>query len=155
MAKAFREMQTLGWIGDRLPRLVSVQVAGCAPIVKAWDAKAGKAEAWPNATTLAAGLRVPSPFADTLILDGIRSTHGTAVAVTEDEMFDAMIDIASAEGCFVCPEGAATFAALRQLLASGEVKRGERVVIYDTGSGLKYPEAWRAAIARRQAAARA
>jgi len=155
MAKAFREMQALGWIGDRLPRLVAVQVAGCAPVVKAYDEGASRAEPWPHATTLAAGLRVPSPFADTLILDAIRSTHGTAVAVSEDDMLDAMVDIASAEGCFVCPEGAATFAALEQLLASGEVKRSERVVLYDTGSGLKYPEAWRAALARRQAAARA
>ena len=153
MAKAFREMQELGWIGEKLPRLVAVQAAGCAPVVRAYDAGATSAEPWQDAKTVASGLRVPSPFADTLILDAIRSTHGTAVAVSEDEMLDAMVELSSAEGCFVCPEGAATFAALQQLLASGEVKRpGTRVVIYDTGSGLKYPEAWRAALARRAAA---
>lgn len=150
MAKAFREMQELGWIGPKLPRLVAVQVSGCAPVVRAYDAGVNKAEPWANAATVASGLRVPSPFADTLILDAVRSTNGTAVAVSEEAMLDAMVELASAEGTFVCPEGGATLAALQQLLASGEVKRSERVVIYDTGSGLKYPEAWRAALARRQ-----
>ena len=153
MAQAFREMQALGWVGERLPRLVAVQVTGCAPVVRAFETGAARTEPWPNANTVASGLRVPSPFADTLILDAVRATHGTAVAVREDEMFDAMVELSSSEGCFVCPEGAATLAALRQLLASGEVRRpGARVVIYDTGSGLKYPEAWRAALARQQAA---
>jgi threonine synthase len=132
---------------------VAVQVTGCAPVVRAFDAGAVRTTPWPDAHTVASGLRVPSPFADTLILDAVRSTNGTAVAVSEEEMFDSMIELASAEGCFVCPEGAATLAALQQLLASGELRRaGARVVIYDTGSGLKYPEAWRAALSRRQAA---
>ena len=152
MAKAFAEMQELGWIGPKLPRLVAVQVNGCAPVVRAFDAGAAHVEPWLDATTVASGLRVPSPFADTLILDAVCSTNGTAVAVSEEAMLDAMVELSSAEGCFVCPEGGATLAALRQLLASGEVKRSESVVLYDTGSGLKYPEAWRAALARQQGA---
>ncbi len=150
MAKAFAEMQELGWIGERLPRLVSVQVRGCAPIVRAFEQGAKRAEPWANATTLAAGLRVPSPFADTLILDAIRKSGGTAVAVAEEEMLDAMVELSQCEGVFACPEGGATLAALRQLRTSGEIAADARVVIYDTGSGLKYPEAWRAALARRQ-----
>jgi threonine synthase len=153
MAKAFREMQELGWLGAKLPRLVAVQVRGCAPVVRAFEAGATRTAPWPDAHTVASGLRVPSPFADTLILDAVRSTHGTAVAVSEEDMLDAMVELSEAEGCFVCPEGAATLAAVKQLLASGELRGpGARVVIYDTGSGLKYPEAWRAALSRRQAA---
>lgn len=152
MAKAFREMQELGWLTDRLPRLVAVQVTGCAPVVRAFEAGAARTEPWPNASTVASGLRVPSPFADTLILEAMRTTNGTAVAVSEEEMFEAMVELSSAEGCFVCPEGAATLAALKRLLASGEVTAAHsRIVLYDTGSGLKYPEAWRAALAHRRA----
>ena len=92
---------------------------------------------------------MPSPFADTLILRAIRESRGTAVAVAEEELLDAMLDLAEIEGCVACPEGGATLAALRQLLASGEVSRDARVVLYNTGSGLQYPEAWRAALARR------
>jgi threonine synthase len=155
MAKAFRELQELGWVGPHLPRLIAVQVRGCAPVVRAFEQGAARAEAWANASTVASGLRVPAPFADTLILDGVRSTGGTAVAVSEEEMLDAMLELSIQEGCFACPEGGATVAALRQLLASGEVKRTDRVVIYDTGSGLKYPGAWRAALERRTGAMRA
>ncbi len=152
MAKAFREMQELGWVGARLPRLVAVQVRGCAPVVRAFELGAARTEPWADARTIASGLRVPSPFADTLILEAVRATRGTAVAVSEEEMLDAMVELSASEGCFVCPEGGATLAALRQLLASGEVERSARVVLYDTGSGLKYPEAWRSAIARHDAA---
>jgi len=155
MAKAFDEMEALGWIGPERPRLVAVQVGGCAPIVRAFEAGATRAEPWVDAHTVASGLRVPSPFADSLILDAVRRTKGTAVAVSEEEMLDAMVECSTAEGVFVCPEGGATLAALLQLLRSGEVSREERIVLYDTGSGLKYPEAWRAALARRTAAARA
>jgi threonine synthase len=155
MAKAFDEMEALGWIGPERPRLIAVQVGGCAPIVRAFEAGASRAEPWVDAHTVASGLRVPSPFADSLILDAVRRTKGTAVAVSEEEMLDAMVECSAAEGVFVCPEGGATFAALLQLLRSGEVSREERIVLYDTGSGLKYPEAWRAALARRTAAARA
>ena len=149
MAKAFDEMRELGWIGERTPRLVAVQVSGCAPVVRAFESGAKRVDAWPNAVTVASGLRVPSPFADTLILDAIRRSGGTAVAVPEEAMLAAMLDLARLEGCFACPEGGATLAALRQLVARGDIARDARVVIYNTGSGLKYPEAWRAALARR------
>lgn len=151
MWRAFLEMQELGWLPKAipLPRLVSVQVAGCAPIVRAFDAGESSAQPWVDAHTVASGLRVPSPFADALILRAVRETHGTAVAVSEADMLDAMREIAQLEGTFVCPEGGATLAALKQLRASGEVRANERVVIYDTGSGLKYLDAWRQALARR------
>ena len=149
MAKAFDEMRELGWIEGPPPRLIAVQVSGCAPVVRAFESGAKGVEPWANAATVASGLRVPSPFADTLILDAIRRSAGTAVAVSEEAMLDAMLELASVEGCFACPEGGATLAALRQLVVSGEIAHGARVVIYDTGSGLKYPEAWRAALARR------
>lgn len=152
MWRAFREMFELGWLDAasvRMPRLVAVQVAGCAPIVRAFEAGEERAQMWEGAVTVASGLRVPGPFADSLILEGVRGSGGTAVAVSEEDMLDAMLEISAEEGVFACPEGAATLAALRQLRTSGEVKSHERVVIYDTGSGLKYPEAWRAALARR------
>ncbi|MFN8586969.1 MAG: threonine synthase [Candidatus Eisenbacteria bacterium] len=149
MYRAFLEMFELGWIERRLPRLVAVQVEGCAPIVRAYDEGAARARMWDDAHTVASGLRVPGPFADTLILAGVRASAGTAVAVAEHDMLDAMLELSAEEGVFACPEGAATLAALAQLRRSGEVKPHERVVIFDTGSGLKYPEAWRAALARR------
>ncbi len=148
MWRAFDELRALGWAEGR-PRLVAVQVEGCAPIVRAHDAGADRAEPWVGATTVAMGLRVPSPLADRLILRAIRETGGTAVAVSEADMLDAMNEVAQAEGVFVCPEGGATLAALRQLRRSGEIGARERVVIFDTGSGLKYPDAWRLALARR------
>ena len=152
MAKAFAEMRELGWIEGPTPRLIAVQVSGCAPVVRAFESGAKRAEPWADASTLASGLRVPSPFADTLILDAIHGSGGSAVAVPEEAMLDAMVELASLEGSFACPEGGATLAALRQLVTSGEIAHGARVVIYDTGSGLKYPEAWRAALARRRKA---
>jgi len=149
MWKAFRELQELGWADGPLPRLVVVQVRGCAPVVRAFASGADRTEPWADARTVASGLRVPAPFADRLILRAVRESRGTAVAVGEEEMLDGMRDLAAFEGVFACPEGGATLAALRQLKASGEVGPGERVVVFDTGSGLKYPEAWRAALARR------
>lgn len=149
MARAFRELAALGWTEGPMPRLVAVQVAGCAPVVRAFEAGERRAKPWENARTVASGLRVPSPFADSLILAAVRESGGSAVAVAEEDMLDALHEIAALEGIYACPEGAATLAALRQLRRSGEVRAGERVVIYDTGSGLKYPEAWRLALARR------
>jgi len=149
MARAFEELLALGWIRGPLPRLVAVQAAGCAPIVRAFEAGAATAEPFPHPFTVASGLRVPAPFADALMLRAIRESGGTAIAVSEEEMLDGMREMAESEGCFACPEGGATLAALRRLRASGEIPAGERVVIYNTGSGLKYPEAWRAALARR------
>jgi len=146
---AFQELSRLGWTHDPMPRLVSVQARGCAPVVRAHERGRPAAEPWTDARTVASGLRVPAPFADTLILRAIRESGGTAVAVAEEELLDGMLDLAELEGCVACPEGGAALAALRQLLASGEVSRDARVVLYNTGSGLQYPEAWRAALARR------
>jgi len=154
MWKAFAEMRDLGWIDGPPPRLISVQAAGCAPVVRAFEHGAARAEAWPDAHTAALGLRVPSPFADQLMLRAIRDTGGTAIAVSEEDLLDGMVELAEAEGCFACPEGGATLAALRRLRGSGEVNGTDRVVIYNTGSGLKYAEAWRAALARRGAGRR-
>jgi threonine synthase len=148
MWRAFHELFALGWIAPPLPRLISVQASGCAPIVRAFERGEPRAAAWADAQTIASGLRVPSPFADALILAAVRGSGGTAVAVNEADLLDGMNDLARSEGCFACPEGGATLAALRQLRSSGEIDARERVVIYNTGSGLKYPEAWRAASAR-------
>jgi threonine synthase len=152
MWRAFLEMKELGWTQDPMPRLVVVQARGCAPIVRAFEAGVDHAEPWADAWTLASGLRVPSPFADRVILKAVRESGGTAIAVSEEEMLDGMADLAEGEGCFACPEGGATLAALRQLRASGEVGAQARVVIYNTGSGLSYVEAWRESRRRRQAA---
>lgn len=152
MWRAFLEMMELGWIEGPMPRLVSVQVAGCAPIVRAFAAGESTAKPWVDAHTVASGLRVPSPFADALILRAIAESRGTAVAVSEEDMLDGMNELAVLEGVFVCPEGGATLAALTHLRRSGEVRADERIVLFDTGSGLKYLEAWRMALARRTAA---
>jgi threonine synthase len=152
MWKAFDEMRALGWMDGPSPRLIAVQPAGCAPVVRAIEQHADGIAAWEHAVTVASGLRVPAPFAERLILRAVRETRGTAVAVSEEAMLDGMNDLAAAEGCVACPEGGATLAALRQLRASGEVRAEERVVIFNTGTGLKYLEAWRAAAARREAA---
>jgi threonine synthase len=151
MARAFAELRELGWVIGRTPRLVAVQMRGCAPIVRAFENGADHAEPWPDAWTRASGLRVPSPFADRLILAALRESNGLGVAVGEEEMMDGMLDLA-AEGCFACPEGGAVMAALRQLRVRGEMKPDQRVVIFNTGSGLKYLETWREAAARREAA---
>jgi threonine synthase len=151
MWKAFTEMRALGWVTDPFPKLVSVQAAGCAPIVRAHEEGQMDATPWKDAHTIASGLRVPVAFADRLILTAIRETGGTALAVSDDDMLDGMNDLARNEGCFACPEGGATLAALRQMRASGEVPAGAKVVLFNTGSGLQYLEAWRAALARRGA----
>lgn len=151
MWKAFDEMRALGWLEGQTPRLVSVQAEGCAPIVRAHEAGSETAEPWMNAATVASGLRVPTPFAHRFILQAIRETGGTAVAVSEEDMLDGMNDLARDEACLACPEGGATLAALRQLRASGEIRAGDRVVIFNTGSGLTYSDAWRRAFERRVA----
>jgi len=146
---AFREMEALGWTEGRMPRLIAVQPRGCAPVVRAFEAGESSVAAWEGARTAALGLRVPSPFAGALILRALRESGGTAVAVEEEELLDGMSELAAEAGCLACPEGGATLAALRRLRASGEIRAKERVVVYNTGSGLKYPEAWRLALARR------
>ena len=150
MGRAFEEMRALGWIDGAPPRLMAVQSDGCAPVVRAFEAGASRVTPWPDARTLASGLRVPSPFADELILSSIRETGGTAIAVGEEEMLDGMREMTRAAGCFACPEGGATLAGLRRLRATGAVGSDDRVVIFNTGSGLKYLEAWRAAVAQSE-----
>jgi threonine synthase len=138
MWKAFDELQQLGWISEKRPRMISVQAAGCAPIVRAFDAGARFAGEVENAATVASGLRVPKAIGDFLILDAIRESGGTAVAVTDEELVEGARELARTEGIFAAPEGGACVPALRKLLASGDVKPDERVVLFNTGSGIKY-----------------
>jgi threonine synthase len=138
MWKAFDEMQTLGWIGSERPKMIAVQAAGCAPIPKAWDEGKPTSEPWKNAHTSAAGLRVPKAYADYIILDILKQSHGTAVAVTDDEIMDAVREWARDEGVFAAPEGAASLAAYHHLIQTGFFKPSDRVVLFNTGSGLKY-----------------
>ncbi len=139
MVKAFDEMEELGWIDSLRPRMVAVQVAGCAPIVKAVTDGADRAETWLDPDeSLAFGLRVPSALGDRLILEGLRSTNGTAVAVEEKEMIDASLSLARETGVWGSPEGGACLAAYRQLLASGWLSAGDTVVLYNTGAASKY-----------------
>jgi threonine synthase len=146
MCKAFDEMQEMGWIGAERPRMVAVQAAGCAPIVKAWEAHRDKADFFPNAATLASGLRVPGPLGDLLILRMLKQTQGIALTVTDDEMLQAGKELASQEGIFAAPEGAATVSAARNLADKGWIKRHETVVLFNTGTGYKYAEAWQRAL---------
>jgi threonine synthase len=139
MWKAFDEMDALGWIprGQR-PRFVSVQAAGCAPVAKAFHEGAQRTEPWVNAQTLAYGLRVPSPLGGFICLRALRETHGTAIAIEEEEMQRATVELASRSGIDVCPEGGAAWAALAQLRKSGFVRPADRVIVFNTGTGLKY-----------------
>ncbi|MFB3055340.1 MAG: threonine synthase, partial [Alphaproteobacteria bacterium] len=138
MWKAFAELGALGWIGPKRPRMVAVQAAGCAPIVKAYDAGADHAEPWESAFTIAAGIRVPAAIGDFLILEAIAESGGFATAVDDAMIEAARAEMAAREGLLLCPEGAATYAALRQELTSGRIGRDERVVLFNCGSGLKY-----------------
>jgi threonine synthase len=141
MWKAFEEMEQLELIGrGRRPRMIVVQAYGCAPIVRAFREKKRTAKPWESPYTYASGLRVPSAIGDRLILQAVRESGGTALAVTDDEMAVAQLEIARGEGIFACPEGGATLAALRRLVESGEVGRDERIVLFNTGTGLKYPD---------------
>jgi threonine synthase len=142
MWKAFDEMEQMGWIGSKRPRMVTVQAAGCAPIVRAFEEGKRFADEFPNAATTASGLRVPKAIGDFLILDALRNSGGTAVAVTDDELIAATKEIGASEGLFCAPEGAACFPALKKLLAAGQVKPNERVVLFNTGSGIKYMESF-------------
>jgi threonine synthase len=138
MWKAFRELGALGWINGRSPRFVSVQASGCAPVVHAMNSGADHITAWKDATTQAHGLRVPKPYADRLVLQVLRESDGTALDVSEQEIENAQGDLARREGILACPEGAATLAGLRKLVRSGRVEKSHRVVLFNTGSGLKY-----------------
>jgi threonine synthase len=138
MWKAFDEMETLGWIGPDRPKMVVVQSAGCAPIVKAWDEGKSSADFWPDASTLASGLRVPKAYGDYLILEILRKSSGIALAATDAEIMDAFRHWARVEGIFAAPEGAASLVAYRKLRARGFFSDDDKVVLFNTGSGLKY-----------------
>lgn len=139
MAKAFDELEAIGWIGPKRPKLIAVQAAGCAPIVKAWEEGADSAALWENAQTAAAGIRVPAAIGDFIILRDVRRSDGFAVAVPEEEIFAARDELARREGFLMCPEGAATYAAYRQSLADGRVGPADTVVLFNCATGLKYP----------------
>ena len=138
MWKAFDEMEKLGFIGSERPNMISVQSSGCAPIVKAWDEGRKESEMWPHASTLAAGLRVPKPYGDYLILDILKKSGGLALAATDMEILEATRHWAKVEGIFAAPEGAASLVAYQKLLASGFFGADDTVVLFNTGSGLKY-----------------
>lgn len=138
MWKAFDEMEQLGWIGSERPRMVCVQAAGCAPIVRAYEAGASEAAPWQDAHTYASGLRVPRAVGDFLILDALRASRGNAIAVSDDAMADAVRLMGRTSGVFAAPEGGATLAGLAALLEAGRVERDAEIVLFNTGSGLKY-----------------
>jgi len=142
MWKAFDEMEQMGWIESKRPRMVTVQASGCAPIVRAFDEGKRFADEFPNAHTTASGLRVPRAIGDFLILDALRASSGTAVAVTDQELIAATKEIGAAEGIFCAPEGAACLPALRRLMSDGAVTSHDRVVLFNTGSGVKYLESF-------------
>jgi threonine synthase len=139
MWKAFDELETLGWIGSQRPRMIAVQSTGCAPIVRAWQDGERHATRWHDARTIASGIRVPAAVGDFLILDAVRSSHGRAIAVDDDDIERWAEHVAHHDGLLLCPEGAATVAALDQLVTDGHVGRDEQVVLFNCGSGLKYP----------------
>jgi threonine synthase len=141
MWKAFNEMVELGWTGERRPRMVAVQSTGCAPMVRAFQAGEAFATPWEDADTVAAGLRVPAAVGDFLILRVLRESRGTAVSVPDQALVAAQLRMSRLEGTFACPEGGATLAGLEVLMGQGWVSPQERIVIFNTGTGLKYPEA--------------
>jgi threonine synthase len=142
MWKAFDEMEQMGWIGPKRPRMISVQSTTCAPIVRAFEQGERFADEFENASTVASGLRVPKAIGDFLILDAVRASGGIAISVTDEELIAAVHEIGAAEGIFAAPEGAACLPALRKLIDRGEVNEGETVVIFNTGAGVKYLEAF-------------
>lgn len=146
MWKAFEEMEHLGWVakndgdGWRRPKMIAVQAAGCAPVARAWDAGESASHMWQNAHTFASGLRVPKPYGDYIILDAVRQSGGTVVALSDETIFHSLRDWASNEGIFLSPEGAAATAAYDHLIATGFLKPSDRVVLFNTGSGNKYTD---------------
>jgi threonine synthase len=142
MWKAFDEMEAMGWIGKARPRMVTVQAEGCAPIVRAFEEGKREAKEFENAATIASGLRVPRAIGDFLILDALRESKGTAISVTDEELIAAVAEIGASEGLFCAPEGAACLPALRKLITRGEVEASERVVLFNTGAGVKYLESF-------------
>lgn len=141
IAKALQECRQLGWLGEKTPRLVAVQADGCAPIVKAWEAGAVASEPWPDAKTVAFGITVPKALGDFMVLRAVSESDGCAVAVADSDILAAQAQLGRREGTFICPEGAACFAAAARLRADGWLAPSDHVVIYNTGTGIKYPEA--------------
>ena len=139
MWKAFAELEEIGFIGKKRPRMVAVQAAGCAPIVRAFEAGGEHAPRWENAQTIASGIRVPQALGDFLILRAVRDSGGFAIAVADQAIVAALDEVARAEGFLLCPEGAATYAALKAALADGRIRRDESVVLFNCATGLKYP----------------
>ncbi|MBP7063098.1 threonine synthase [Ferrovibrio sp.] len=139
MWKAFDELEAIGFIGSKRPKMIAVQAAGCAPIVRAWQGNQRHAALWENAHTVAAGIRVPAAIGDFLILDAVRNSNGFAIAVEDAAITQALHDVAKHEGFLLCPEGAATYAAYKQALAEGRIGKGDRVVLFNCAAGLKYP----------------
>jgi threonine synthase len=142
MWKAFDEMQALGWIGKKRPRMFAVQATGCAPIVRAFEAGEKTAAEFADAHTIASGLRVPKAIGDFLILNVLRQSNGGAIAVDDEEMIRVAREVGSSEGLFIAPETAACFAAFKSLRSAGKIRTGERVVIFNTGSGIKYLDSY-------------
>ena len=140
MWKAFGELKELGWISGDLPRMISVQSTGCDPITQAFEGGKMESEFFENAETVAAGIRVPKAFGDALILQALKESCGLAVSVSDEEILDSLSELAQKEGMVVCPEGAATYSALKLLKEKGDVNRSDKIVLFNTGSGLKYPE---------------
>ena len=138
--KALRELQAMGWIGEKMPRLVAVQSEGCAPIVQAWKEGKKDSEFWKDSETVAFGINVPKALGDFLVLEAVYETNGCAISVSDQELLDAEHLLASREGAFICPEGASTLAAAKKLLDQGWIKSDESVLVLNTGTGLKYPE---------------
>lgn len=138
--KALNELKEIGWVTGKLPRMVAVQATGCAPIVRAWEGGKKESEFWENAQTCAFGITVPKAIGDFLVLEAVYETDGCAIAVSDEETLAAESLLAKVEGAFVCPEGAACMAATQKLLSDGWIQADEKVVVLNTGCGIKYPE---------------
>ena len=141
MWKAFAELEAIGFIGPKRPRMIAVQASGCAPVARAWKEGASASTMFENATTFAAGLRVPKPYGDSLILEIVRESGGTVIDLPDEQILTSLLDWARNEGLLLCPEGACTTAAYDHLIAAGFLKPEDRVVLFNTGSGLKYTDA--------------
>ena len=146
MCKAFDELEAMGLVGPKRPRMIAVQAEGCAPIVRAFDAHAAASEFWEGAATVASGLRVPKALGDFIVLADLYATGGEAVAVSDTDLMRACLDLARLEGVFAAPEGGAGIVAVERLVAAHKIDRDERVVVFNTGSGYKYLEAWQTAL---------
>ena len=142
MWKAFEELEQLGWIGSKRPKMIAVQAEGCPPIVRAFEQNAEFSEFFQNAETIASGLRVPKALGDFLVLRAVRGSGGTAISVSDTEIMESSERLAASEGLFVAPEGGACIAALKKLRHSGFLRKNERILIYNTGSGYKYIDVW-------------